>query len=285
MSKVAVVTDTISCLPPDLVRELHIQILPAGLVIDNKVYADSSLENSRFWELFHRTPRPITTNAVTPGDFADLFRKLSSVTDSIICILVSRALSATYQSAVIAGESIKAEKPDLNIEIIDSKSAAGAEGFIVIEAARAAAAVQSLNEVVRVVQDTIPRVNFFCALETLKYLIRSGRAPKAAVIGDWLQMKPIVSINKKTGLVENVEKVRGIEKAQEKMVEMLEKAVDRSQPISLMVHYTDGIGAVDKLKDTITSRFQCAEVFVTPYSPVMASQCGPVIAFSFYQKT
>jgi fatty acid-binding protein DegV len=132
------------------------------------------------------------------------------------------------------------------------------------------------------VQDTIPRVNFFCALETLKYIIRSGRAPKAAMIGDWMQVKPIVSIDKETGLVENVEKARGMARALDKMIAMLERAIDKNKPIDLMVHYTDGIAAGEKLREMVTSRVSCAEVYLTPYSPVMASQCGPVLAFSYY---
>ncbi len=284
MTKVAIVTDTISCLPSDLVQELGIHIMPTGLVIDGKVYPDASVSNSEFWDFFYRAKSPLTTNAVTPGDFSELFNKLAEKTESIICILVSKALSATYQSAIVAKDMVKKEKPYLNIEVIDSKTAAGAEGFVVIEAARAAVAEKRLSEIVQVIQDTIPRVNFFCALETLKYLIRSGRAPKMAVIGDWLQMKPIVNINKETGLVENVEKARGMPNAMEKMVEMLEKATDRKKPVSLMVHYTDGIAAGEKLRDIITSRTPCTEVYLTPYTPVMASQCGPVIAFSYYLK-
>jgi DegV family protein with EDD domain len=284
MSKTAIVTDTISCLPPDQARELGISIMPTGLVIDGRVYPDSGISNKEFWELFYKAKDPVTTNAVTPGDFSVLFKKLAQKADSIICILVSQALSATYKSAVMAKNMVKEENPDLNIEIIDSKSAAGAEGFIVLEAARAAAAGKEPAKIVQIIQDTIPRVNFFCALETMKYLIRSGRAPKIAVLGEWLKVKPIVSIDKKTGLVENVEKGRGMENAIEKMVALLEKEVENQPPVSLMVHYTDGIAAGEKLRDIITARVPCSEVYLTPYTPVMASQCGPVLAFSYHLK-
>jgi DegV family protein with EDD domain len=284
MSKVAIVSDTICCLPPGLVSELEISIMPTGRVIDNNIYPDSSLSNSEFWDLFHKTGKPVTTNAVSPGEFSSLFNNLAKKTDSIVCILVSRVLSATCQSAVIAAQEAMQSNPGLKIEVMDSRSAAGAEGFIVREAARAAAAGKSLANVVQTVNDTIPRVNFFCALETLKYIIRSGRAPKAAMIGDWLQVKPIVSIDKETGLVENVDKARGMDKSREKMVTMLEKAVDKNRPIDLMVHYTHDIAAGENLRDIITSRVSCDEVYLTPYSPVMASQCGPVLAFSYYLK-
>ncbi len=279
--QVAVVTDTISCLPAGLVKEYNIHIMPVSLVIDRKNYPDTSLTNEDFWKLFYQAKEPVTTNAVNPTDFSNLFTQLARETDSIVCILVSKALSATHQAAVTAKDILKEEKPSLKIEVIDSKSAAGAEGFIVLEAAKAARAGKSLPEVVQVIQDTMPRVNFFCTLETLKYLIRSGRAPKVALVGDLLKVKPIISIDKKTGLVENVGRAQGRQKAMAKMVNMVKESIDTSKPLHIMVHYTDSLAAGEELKKIATSELVCKEVFFTPYTPVMASQTGPTIAISY----
>lgn len=123
MSKVAVVTDTISCLPPDLAKKMNIHVIPANLVIDGKNYRDTDLSNEEFWKLFYGTKDTITTNAINPTDFETLFSTLSKNTDSIVCILVSRQLSATYQSAQSAKQTLQQKIPALNIEVIDSKSA------------------------------------------------------------------------------------------------------------------------------------------------------------------
>jgi DegV family protein with EDD domain len=283
MWKVAIVTDTISCIPPNLAKDLDIRVIPVSLVIDRKVYKDTILSNDEFWNLFYKAREPITTNAVTPGDFEKLLSEIGQKTNSIVCILVSKALSATHQAAIMAREALKKEKPGLSIEIIDSVSAAGSEGFIVLEAAKAAKAGKSLVEVLQVIKDTIPRANFFCAMDTLKYLIRSGRAPKIAFIGDIMKVKPIISINKENGLVENVGRARGKPKAMLKMVEMVKEAIDPNKPVNIIIHYTDSITDGEELKKIATSQLKCAEVYMTPYTPVMASQCGPVVAISYYQ--
>jgi DegV family protein with EDD domain len=283
MSEVAIATDTISCLPPDLVKELDIRVMPVSLVIDRKVYKDTSLSSDEFWKLFYQAREPVTTNAVTPGDFEELFLEIGQKTNSIVCILVSKALSATYQSAVLASEALKQKKPGLNIEIVDSISAAGAEGFTVLEAARAAKAGKTMAEVVQTVKDTMPKTNFFCAMDTLKYLIRSGRAPRIAFIGDIMKVKPIISINKENGLVENVGRARGKLKVMLKIVEMVKESIDSNKPVNIMVHYSDSRDDGEKLKQTAVSTLRCADVFLTPYTPVMASQCGPVMAISYYQ--
>ena len=80
-------------------------------------------------------------------------------------------LSATHEAAVQGAETIKSENPNINIEIVDSKTATGALGFVVLEAARAAKAGKSLADVVQVVQDMLSRVKFFMSPDTLKYLI------------------------------------------------------------------------------------------------------------------
>jgi hypothetical protein len=49
-----------------------------------------------------------------------------------------------------------------------------------------------------------------------------------------------------------------------------------------MFHYTDGIAAGETLRDIVTSQVDCDEIYLTPYTPVMASATGPVVAVSFY---
>jgi DegV family protein with EDD domain len=282
MSKVAIVTDTISCIPANFLKEYDIHVIPVGLVIDKKLYLDTELTNAEFWKLFNNTNQPVTTNAANPSDFEAVFLKLAKSTQNICCILVSQKLSATYNAAVIARDLIKLNNPSLHIEIIDSQSAAGAEGFIVLEAAKAAHAGKSLSEVIEVIKNMIPRVKLMCTLNTLKYLIRSGRAPKSAFIGNWLQIKPILGMVTGTGLVENLGKERGLEKAIDKMVDMVKNYIEPGKPLHVMAQYTDGIATGEKIRDLMLSRFECSEIYLVPYTPVMASQTGPLAAVSFY---
>ncbi len=85
-----------------------------------------------------------------------------------------------------------------------------------------------------------------------------------------------------TGLVENLGRVRTKRKALLKMVDMVQEHIDINKPVHLNVHYTDGIADGEELKDMVASRFNCVEVYLTPFTPVMASATGPVVALSFY---
>ncbi len=282
MSKVGIVTDTISCLPEELIKEYDIRLVPLALSINGRPYRDRvDVTPDEFWKIFPEMKK-FTTGAPPMGDFISIFADLSKSTDSIMCTFVSKALSATHEAAVQAGEIFRSENPCINIEIVDSRTATGAQGFIVLEAARAAKAGKSLAEVIQVAQDMIPRVKFVLALETLKYLIKSGRAPKTAYIGELLQVKPIIGMVNNTGLVENLGRVRTNHKALLKMVDMVKDYADVSKPLHVIVHYTDRIEDGEELKEIVTSQLNCAELYLTPFTPVMSGHTGPVVAISFY---
>ena len=283
MSKVGIVTDSTSCLPTELIQEYDIRVAPVHLIIEGKDYRDRvDITPSEFWRIFKDLKQLPTTGAAGPGDWISAITEMAKSTNNIVCIPLSKKLSATYEGAVQARDIMKSEHPDLSIEVIDSETTTGALGFIVLEAARAAHAGKSLAEVVQVVQDILPRVKFFMSPDTLKYLIRIGRAPKTAVIGDLLQVKPIIGMVKRTGLVESLGRARGKRKAMAKMVEMIADYIDTTKPVHIIVHYSERIEDVEELKEMVTSRYNCSEVYVSEFTPVMAAAMGPVVALAFY---
>jgi len=283
MANVRVVTDSSFCLPADLVQEYGICIVPTHLMIEGKDYRDRiDITPAEFWAMFDNLKSMPTTSAAGSGDFANTFGDLAKSTDSIVCVTLSKALSATYSAVEQAREIVRQEHPGLTIEIIDSESTLGAMGFIVLEAARAAQAGKSLAEVVTIAHDMVPKVKYMTALDTLKYLINIGRAPKKAIIGEWLGVKPIVGIVKNTGLVESLGRVRGKQKAMHMMVDMVKDYADTSQPIHVMILYSNHIEEGEQLKEMVTARYNCAEVLMTEFSPVAAAGLGPVIGICFY---
>ncbi|MBI2854292.1 MAG: DegV family EDD domain-containing protein [Chloroflexi bacterium] len=164
MSNVTIVTDTMSCLPDNLYKEYGIFVSPLSLNINGKGYRDKEdMTSEQFWKMFPSI-KDFTTSTVSPGDMADLFRKAAKKTDSIACIVVSAALTGVYSAAGQAKDLVKSEFPGLEITVVDSKTAAGAEGFAVLEAARAAAAGKDLAEVVTVAEDVARRSSLLVAM-------------------------------------------------------------------------------------------------------------------------
>jgi DegV family protein with EDD domain len=282
MSKIAFVTDTISCLPPHLIKEYGIRIVPTILVINGKSYRDGiDMNNDDFWKQFD-SMQNFSTSAALPGDFVNAFKEAGKEADNIICTLVSKALSATNTTAVQAQKLIKEENPKLNIEIIDSRTGTGAEGFVVLEGARAARAGKNLSEVIQIMQDMITRVKWVNSMETTKYLIKIGRAPKTIPAEVFLQMKPMISMLHNTGLVEDSGVARSKEESFQKMVDMIGENADLTRPLHVMVHYTNSIADGQQLVSMVKAKYNPVEIYLTPYSAVMCGTTGPCNAIAFY---
>lgn len=214
-------TDTTCCIPPDLIKEYDIRLVSVTLFIDGNPYRDQfDIASAEFWKKFKEAREMPTTAAVNPEEFLTVFEDMSKEYEGIVCILVAGILSATYNAAVAARERFQEQRPETKTEVIDSKCSAGALGFLVLEAARAARAGKGTDEVVKIINDMLPKVTYLAALATMKYLIKGGRAPKKAVIGDLLQVKPIIIGNKETGLIDSVGRPRGKRKAMQMMVDI-----------------------------------------------------------------
>ena len=171
----------------------------------------------------------------------------------------------------------------LPIEVIDSRTIGGAMCFVVLAAARVAKAGGSLIEVAQAAKDMMPRVNFLITVETLYYLVKGGRIGKAqGWAGSLLDIKPILEIPVSQGIICPVERVRTKSKAVEKMVEVMARRVDDAKPIHVVVHCDDDISQGEELRTKIISRFDCAESYVVPLTPVIGAHSGPVLGLSFF---
>ena len=284
MANVGIVTDSIACLPPEIIKEYDIRTIPVALNINGKPYRDGvDIEPEGFWKMFGEV-KEFTTGAPALSEYTEIISDLAKTSDGIVGIFVSKALSAIGEAAVQAVDLMKKEDPDLNIEIVDSRTAAGAQGFLVEEAAKAAKEGKSVSEVVQIVQDNIPKAKFTTAMETLKYLIKSGRAPKTAYMGELFQVKPIIGMLNNTGEVENLGRARGWDKAQAKLLDIIAENIGSSQNVRFNVHYTNSIDEGEKLKQMVVDKFNPSDIYFTPYTPVMAGHTGPVMAVYFYHQ-
>jgi DegV family protein with EDD domain len=282
MAKVGIITDTVACLPEEKVKEYNIGIVPYTLTINGKSYLDQvDIHPDDFWRMF-KDIKEFSTGAPAQGVFLNAYKEMSKRTDNIVCTFVSKALSAMQESAAQAREIFVKDNPEVKIEIVDSRKACGAQGFIALEMARAAQAVKSLAEIVKIGKGIAVHAKFLLGMETLKYLIKGGRAPKAAYVGEWLGIKPIAGMLNNTGVMENIGRARGMRACMQKMVELISEHSGKNKPLHINVHYTNNIEEGKGLLKILTAGYSCNEQYLTPFTPVMCGHTGPVVAVSFY---
>jgi len=193
MARIAVVTDSAACIPVELAHRYHVHVVPLELVWNGQSYRDGiDITPTGFYRRLRGSISLPTTSQPAVGDFATLYVQLGQEVDGIVSIHVSGGLSATLQTASLAAE----QACSVPVEVIDSRTGAIAEGFVVLAAARAAAAGGNLEEVTAAARASIPRVGLFITLETLEYLHQGGRIGEAAaLLGSRLHIHPILYLS------------------------------------------------------------------------------------------
>ena len=281
--KVAIITDSVACLPPELAEKYAIEVVPIELHFGDTVYLDGvDISPTEFYTLFRQAKKLPVTAAALPGSFLEAYHKASQRATSILCISLSAKLSGMFNSAQLAVERLDGALPNTTIRVLDCGTAAAAQGLVVLAAARAAASGENLTEVVETARIVMQRVRLFAMLDTLYYLVKGGRAPRVAALAtSLLKIKPILTIiNGEAHLVTNPRTTAG---AMKRILKLMGQEIAEGQPLHVAVMHADAVDEAMVLKEQISSQFDCTELFITEFTPVMGAHTGPgVIGVAFY---
>jgi DegV family protein with EDD domain len=167
---------------------------------------------------------------------------------------------------------------------MDSRNVTAAEGFIALAAARVALEGKNLAEVVKVAEKVRDKVVFIALLDTIRHVYRTGRIPKvASQIGSMLNIRPIL-MNSSSGTINFKGVVRKREHGINRLLGVLRDKVGQD-PAHVAVMHAYVPDEAEKLKNRISSEFNCAELFITEFSPVMGYATGTgTLGFAFYKE-
>lgn len=274
MSKIAIVTDSTATIPTDLIKNYPVFVAPLQVIWDEKCYLDGvDIKPTEFYERLSRSASMPSTSQVTPANFLSLYEDLIRQDYQIISIHISQKLSGTLDSATQA----KNHFPGARIELFNSATTAMAMGFQVLAVARAASLGASLEECVAVATKAREHTGVLFMASTLEFLHRGGRIGGAArFLGTALDLKPLMEV--RDGRIEAVERVRSINKAIDRMVELAVRRIDSHSPIRLAgIHANDPENAA-VLLSKVRERFNVSDVsetIMSEVSPVLGTHTGP----------
>lgn len=276
MQRVRIVTDTVAQLTEEVIQRHWIKVVPAATIFcDGRTFVDGvDISAAEAYRLLAQNPSQFTTAAIPPGYFSKAFEELSGTVKEILCITVSSKLSAVYNTAVMAGEQTKEKAPGLKIQVFDSMSASGGEGLIVLAAARAAAVGLDLDGVTAVAEKAREISECLFVFDTLRDVYCTGRIPKvASQVAGILSVRLLCRIYR-DGRVHFIGLARSREKGVQRIVEMARERVGDMPSYAVVVH-TAALADAEKLKARVERGFNCREVFVSEFSPVMGYATGP----------
>lgn len=270
MKKVAVVTDSAANLSRPVAEKWGVEIVPLWIQMDDESLRDGvDIQPLEFFRRLTEKTYRLRTSQPPLGEFLQVYQRLKEKAQAIVSIHVTSRYSGTFQAARAAA----AELAPFPIEVIDSGTIAMAQGFVVLAAARAAAAGASLAEVVQRAKEAISRVDLVATLETLEYVVQGGRLAWAArLVGNLLRTKPLVQVRENN--VSLIGQARTRAQAVRKLLDTLAERIGEAQ-VRIAILHTGAVEEAMRLKEEIAARFKCVEVLVEPVTPVLGVHAGP----------
>ena len=272
----AIVTDTTAYLPDELIAEHDIHRVSLYVTLDGEERRESEIsaaDYDDFYERLRRSATGATTSQPSIGDFVSVYEPLLAEGREVVSIHLSANISGTCESARAARERLIAEgKGGERVHVLDSRSACGGQGLLVLTAVAAAAGGADGADTVAAAERTRDGLKMWFAIDTLEYLRRGGRIGAAqAWMGSALQIKPILTLEEE---ITPVERVRTRRRAFERMVEFGRERREAGAGAWVVQHIHDHETA-RHLVDECRQIFGSEPVFVSEIGPVIGAHVGP----------
>jgi DegV family protein with EDD domain len=270
MSPAAVVTDSTSYLPPELIERDGIEVIPLYVVFggDRTVPEIEITDYPAFFEELRTAETLPTTSQPSVGDFTAVFEPLLEAGREVISVHISGGLSGTPEAARQAKEALtRDDKGGEGIEVVDSTTAAGGLGFMVLAAAKAARDGASAKEAAEHVAQARKELRLWFAIDTLEFLKRGGRIGAASAwIGSTLKVKPILTVENE---MTPVERVRTSSRMFERLLDYARGCAESGADAWSAQH----INAPDLCAELVE---RCTEIY--GHGPTIVSEIGPVLS-------
>lgn len=264
---VSVITDTAAALPAELVQQHRIGIVPLWLHVGSDSYRDGELPLE---DLVARFDEPIKTAAPSPGEIIETIESAGRDNPTVV-FTVASAMSSTHEAAILA-----ARQAGGDIRVVDTCTAAGAQGLVVLHAARAAATGADADAVEAAARQAMERVRLIATVPDLDRLAQSGRVPDAARrIGNRVGVQPLFEFRE--GRARPLRPAFSREAALGRIVERCAAERDDAGALHVAVLHAVDDTAGDTLRERV-DLLQPATCFVGPFSPVMVAHTGAGLA-------
>ena len=260
----AVVTDSTADLPDEWRDRYGIDVVPLKVLFGKETFRDrvDITDHDFFRRLASSTTLP-TTSAPSPGEFAEVYRRLAADHDGCISIHIGAQLSATGEAARVGAAAVEG----FQVNVVDSQTVSMPIAFM----CRLAAECETLEAATAAVQERVPRTRVLALLDTLRYLEMGGRLSRAqAMIGTMLDLKPLLLVA--NAEIKPVDRVRTRSRAIPRMVEYFKS----DMPVEhLAVMHAEAPEEAEQIAAALRQEFPGREVTVGQIGAVLGTHTGP----------
>lgn len=203
----AIVVDSTADLPPELLADPNVFMVPLNVHFGDDVYKDwVDIKPVEFYRRLREAPQPPSTSQPSVGAFISVYQELGQRFQHVFSLHLSAKLSGTFASALLAQSEVG------GVSVIDTGLTSLGVSLLVdrllVRLERGISEAELLAYVDRYTRE----LGFLFLVNTLEYLQKGGRIGRAgSLAGGLLNIKPLLTFTE--GEVDVFKKVRGERKA------------------------------------------------------------------------
>ncbi|SFA88112.1 EDD domain protein, DegV family [Lentibacillus halodurans] len=268
--KVAVMSDSTSYIPEELIEQHGVHIVPLSVVFGDTSYREGiDITTGEFYQKVRKSAELPKTSQPSIGMIARKLEELANDYDAVISIHLSSGISGTYQAVASAGEMVDG----IDVYPYDSELSCMGQGFYVLEAAKLSESGESPEAIIERLDDIKQSVRAYFMADDLSHLQRGGRLNGAqAIVGSLLQIKPVLHfVDKK---IVPFEKIRTRKKALNRIMGMLEKDAEQGKALKVVFIHANNESAAIELKEQFDASYPDMDTMISYFGPVIGTHLG-----------
>ncbi len=270
MTQTAILTDSTCDIPPVLLEQYHITVVPLCVIWGHEELRDGvDIDTPTFYARLARDPLHPQTSQPTPTNFAEAVRRTDA--EEALIITLTSALSGTYEAALQAQAML-----DRPVHVVDSRSLSMGLGWQILAAVRERERGGSLAAMIAAAERVRDGSSLLLTLDTLEYLHRGGRIGTAAkLLASAVQLKPVLEVDHASGALQVVGKIRTRRKALTKLVEETFARLDQTRPMRVAVLHGGAVEDAQALAEAVKRQIQPLELILSQITPALGVHGGP----------
>ena len=280
------------CSTADLTKEQfeerNIEYICFHYELDGKQYADDLGQSIKFEDFYKLMTdgADTKTSQVNVEEYINYFKPFLESGKDILHLTLSFGISGTYNSAMIAKNTLEEEYPDRKIYVVDSLAASGGYGLLMITLADMADQGMGIDELYNWVEENKLNLNHWFFSTDLTFFIKGGRVSKSAgYVGTLLNICPLLNVDFEGKLIPRM-KIRTKKKVINEIVaKMTAGAQDRTDYsgkcyITHSACYEDAREVADKIEEAFPNLN--GKVVINYIGTTIGSHTGPGTVALFF---
>ena len=271
MNKYALLIDSTVYLSQQIIKDNNITVVSLNVVDGVDSYKEVEIDNTFIWDMQDKGVS-WTTSQPAPGEFLEAYQTLlNQGYEAIFCVLLSKNISGTYQSALLAKNML--EHPE-SVHLFDTSLCAFGNEMIALEVLNMFEQQASKEDIQKRITNIIANSGQMFTVENLFSLVKGGRLSVAkAMIGTVLRVKPIVKVI--DGKLELVNSERTHKKVHQYFLSNINETWKENQKITFYVTSQNSKEVSLQVKELLLNQYPGSKLTFTEYlGPVFSIHIG-----------